>query len=227
MPILAGGSPLYYKALEGNMISESLPRDDAVRRELEAEAEAVGTAGLHARLASVDPNRAAQIHPNDRVRIVRALELFCLTGRSATEIYSEGRKMGGSRRIEYFGITSERETLYKKIEQRAARQFQSGYPEEVRFLLDNGYQRQMPALRGFGYRELVDYHDGKISLDEALAEDIRSTKAFSRRQMTWFRQFSPIIWYDISKECMERAIDNMEFRVREGILSSNTGDGLR
>jgi tRNA dimethylallyltransferase len=225
-PILAGGSPLYYKALEGNMLSESLPKDDSVRRELEAEAEAAGTAELHARLASIDPCRAARIHPNDKVRIVRALELFRLTGRNATELYAERRKMGGSGRIEYFGITTEREVLYKKIELRAARQFQSGYPEEVKFLLDNGYQRQMPALRGFGYRELVDYHDGRISLDEALAGDIRSTKAFSRRQMTWFRQFSSIIWYDISKECVESTIDDMEFRVREGVLSSIAGDGL-
>jgi tRNA dimethylallyltransferase len=227
VPILAGGSPLYYRALEGNMISESLPSDDAVRSELDAEAESAGTAALHDRLASVDPDRAARIHPNDKVRIVRALELFRLTGQTATELYSAAGKMSGLRRIEYFGITYDREALCKKIERRAERQFQSGYPDEVRFLLDNGYSRQLPALRGFGYRELVDYHDGKISLDEALAGDIRSTKAFSRRQMTWFRHFCPIIWYDISKGSAERAIDDMEFRMREGILSSGAGDDLR
>ena len=223
-PILVGGSPLYYRALEGNMITESLPSDDAVRSELEAEAKSAGTASLHDRLASIDPDRAARIHPNDRVRIVRALELFKLTGQSATELYSSVGKMGGTGRIEYFGITADREILRKKIEQRAARQFQSCYPDEVMFLLDNGYSRDLPALRGFGYRELVDYHDGKISLDGALAGDIRSTKAFSRRQMTWFRHFCPIIWYDISKGSAESAVDDMEFRIREGILSSGAGD---
>jgi tRNA dimethylallyltransferase len=226
-PILVGGSPLYYRALEGNMISESLPKDDAVRSELEAEAESAGTAFLHDRLASIDPDRAARIHPNDRVRVVRALELFELTGQNATELYFAAEKMAGVSRIEYFGITADREILRRKIEQRAARQFQSGYPDEVRFLLDNGYSRDLPALRGFGYRELVDYHNGKISLDEALAGDIRSTKAFFRRQMTWFRHFYPIIWYDISKGSAESAVDDMEFRIREGILSSSAGDCRR
>jgi tRNA dimethylallyltransferase len=123
--------------------------------------------------------------------------------------------MGGAVRILYFGITSAKAALYGLIERRATRQFHSGYPEEVRWLLDNGYSRRLPAMRGFGYRELVDCLDGKISFDEALAGDIRSTKAFSRRQMTWFRQFSPILWYDVSEISLERTVDDIERRIRD------------
>jgi tRNA dimethylallyltransferase len=173
----------------------------------------------------VDPQRAAQIHENDRTRVVRALEIFRLTGRTVTDLYASEEKMGTGLRLEYFGITSPRDALYARIERRVAEQFHSGYPEEVRWLLDNGYSRELPALRGFGYRELVDFIDGKISFEEALCGDIRSTKAFSRRQMTWFKQFSPILWYDISKISMERAIADMERRIVGAAFCRATEEG--
>ncbi|MDR1472918.1 MAG: tRNA (adenosine(37)-N6)-dimethylallyltransferase MiaA [Synergistaceae bacterium] len=209
VPILAGGTPMYFKALEGGLLSESLPRDERLRRELERTAEIEGVRSLHGELSAADPESAARIHPNDRVRIVRALEIFKLSGRSATELYAAQKKIGGERGIAYFGVMSPRESLFERIERRAGEQFRSGYPEEVRWLLDNGYSRDLPALRGFGYRELVDYADGKITLDEALAGDVRSTKAFSRRQMTWFRQFSPILWYDFSETTLEKVAEDM------------------
>jgi tRNA dimethylallyltransferase len=227
VPLLAGGSPLYYRALEGNMLSESLPSDETVRGDLDAASEELGLSFLHSALAEVDPASAARIHANDRVRIIRALEIFKLTGRTATELYAESGKMGAQCRIEYFGVTSKRAALYDAIERRASSQFRSGYPEEVRWLLDNGYSRNLPALRGFGYRELADFIHGKISLEDALAGDIKSTKAFSRRQMTWFRQFSPIIWYDVSEMSADIVVDDMERRVREGVRGSGMEDGSR
>jgi tRNA dimethylallyltransferase len=216
VPILAGGTPMYFKALEGGMLSESLPRDARLREELERAADLNGTVSLHEELARADPESAGRIHPNDRVRIIRALEIFKLSGQSATELYAGRRKIGGERGITYFGITSPRELLSERIERRVSEQFHSGYPEEVRWLLDHGYSRDLPAMRGFGYRELVDYIDGKRTFDEAMAGDVRSTKAFSRRQMTWFRQFSPILWYDFSEMTQEKAVEDMAWRIERG-----------
>jgi tRNA dimethylallyltransferase len=216
IPLLVGGTPLYYKALEGNLLSETLPRDESVRRELNRIAESEGAASLYARLCEIDPQCAARIHPNDQVRLVRALEIFSLTGRSATEIYSSGKKMSSPVEIFYFGFNAPRPLLYERIERRVIGQFHGGYPEEVKWLLQNGYSRDLPALRGFGYRELVLHLDGKISFNEALEGDVRSTKAFARRQMTWFKHFSPIIWYDISIISMEMAVSNMRRKILTG-----------
>ena len=213
LPILAGGTPMYYRALEGGMLSKDLPSDDAVREDLERMADEFGSAAVHDELASVDPERASRIHPNDRVRIVRALELFRITGLTATELFSSREKIGVLK-IFYFGVKTSRENLYRKIESRAARQFDSGYPEEVRWLLDNGYGRDLPSMRGFGYRELAAFLCGEMSLREALEGDIRSTKAFSRRQMTWFSQFSPILWYDFSELSFDSAVNDMAEKIK-------------
>ncbi|MDR1915605.1 MAG: tRNA (adenosine(37)-N6)-dimethylallyltransferase MiaA [Synergistaceae bacterium] len=213
VPILAGGTPMYFKSLEGGMLSESLPHDESIRRELDRDAELRGAHALHDELNAIDPASAERIHPNDKARIVRALEIFKLSGCSATELYARHKKIGGERGIIYFGITAPREILFDRIERRVREQFHSGYPEEVRWLLDNGYSRDLPALRGFGYRELVDYIDGKITFDDAMAGDVQSTKAFSRRQMTWFRQFSPILWYDFSEITLERAVHDMAEKI--------------
>ena len=207
--ILAGGTPLYYRALEGRVLSKDLPSDGSLRSLLEEEARALGVEALHERLALLDPPSAARIHPNDRVRIVRALEICQLTGERATEVYNREEKIGGAFPIFYFGIISPRELLYERIERRVAEQFASGYPEEVRWLLEHGYARELPALQGFGYRELVKYLDGEISWEEALAGDIRATKAFSRRQMSWFRHFSPIVWYDLTVLSMNDVVEDM------------------
>jgi tRNA dimethylallyltransferase len=144
IPLLVGGTPMYYKALEGDFMSENLPKDEKVRAELEAEAETRGLQSLYTEMAARDPIRAARIHPNDKVRILRALELFRLTGRGPAELYADARKRGGARREVYFAITAPREQLYKKIENRVTAQFHSGYPEEVKWLLEHGYSRELP-----------------------------------------------------------------------------------
>ncbi|MDR0616066.1 MAG: tRNA (adenosine(37)-N6)-dimethylallyltransferase MiaA [Synergistaceae bacterium] len=222
-PLLVGGTPLYYRALEGRLLTESLPKDGNVRKALEREADSEGTPALHGRLAGIDPKGAARIHPNDRVRLVRALELYELTGRAATELYLENSKMGASVELLYFGISQPRPLLYEKIERRVKEQFRSGYVEEVEWLLGNGYQRSLPALRGFGYREIVSCLDGKITLAEAIEGDIRSTKAFARRQDTWFKHFSPVLWYDTSKFPIGREISDMEKIIFEGNFKTRAG----
>jgi tRNA dimethylallyltransferase len=215
IPILAGGSPLYYKALEGNTLSDGLPKDPDVRGQLEREASERGNEAMHALLGEADPDAAGRIHPNDRYRVLRALEIWKLTGKGPTELYRGRKKMGGME-IFYFGVKAPRDVLYKKIETRAAEQFKGGYPEEVEWLMSRGYSEEHPSMKGFGYRELVRYLKGGMTLEEALAADIKSTKAFSRRQMTWFGKFCPILWYDFSEQDFDKVVGDMAVRILDG-----------
>ena len=215
IPILAGGSPLYYKALEGNMLSDGLPKDPNVRESLEREASERGNEAMHVMLSEADPGAALRIHPNDRYRVLRALEIWKLTGKGPTEMY-RGRKKIGGMKIFYFGVKAPRDVLYKKIEARAAEQFKRGYPEEVEWLMSRGYSAEHPSMKGFGYRELALCLEGGMTLEEALAADIKSTKAFSRRQMTWFGKFCPILWYDFSEHDFDKVVNDMAIRVSGG-----------
>lgn len=222
IPLLVGGTALYFRAMEGGFLTESLPSDENLRKELEQKAEEIGTSALHSELEGIDPQRASKIHPNDRIRLVRALEIITLTGRSVSEIYQDNKKISCSFDIQYLGVNMPRAELYVKIEKRVREQFSSGYIEEVKWLLDNGYSRSLPALQGFGYREIIDCLDGKITVEEAIESDIRATKIFSRRQMTWFKQFYPIMWYDVSRIPLMDVVCDMEKHIRE---KYNTGSG--
>lgn len=194
-PLLVGGTPFYYKALTG-ALSNQLPCDTDVRRALEEEAAERGLGSLHQELLRIDPVSAAKIHEHDPVRTMRALEIYRITGKTAAWWYENQEKINAPYDILYIGLIRDRAILYTSIENRVRAQFAGGYPEEVAWLLAQGYSPKLPALQGFGYRELVEYHHGKCTMEEAILGDIRSTKAFSRRQMTWFKHFKPAVWYD-------------------------------
>lgn len=208
VPLLIGGTAFYYKALCGTL-SEDLPKDLSVRKRLEEEIKERGLAELHSELRTVDPAAGEKIHPNDHVRTMRAVEIFRITGKSATWWYENQAKMESPYDIFYIGLIRDRVNLYKNIEARVKQQFSNGYPEEVEWLLAQGYSPKLPALQGFGYRELVQYVKGNCSYEDALEGDIRSTKAFSRRQMTWFKHFQPSLWYDFDKYEMSEAMEDV------------------
>ncbi|MCD8233841.1 MAG: tRNA (adenosine(37)-N6)-dimethylallyltransferase MiaA [Cloacibacillus porcorum] len=205
VPLLIGGTPFYYRALTG-MLSEDLPKDENIRSQLEEEITGRGLPALHQELLEIDPEAGAKIHQNDPVRTIRALEIFRITGKNASWWYRRQNKMESPYEILYIGLTRLRVNLYRNIERRVKEQFASGYPEEVKWLLDNGYSPSLPALQGFGYRELVRYIGGECTFLEAIEGDIRSTKAFSRRQMTWFKHFEPALWYDFDEVSKEEAL---------------------
>ncbi|MCD8391798.1 MAG: tRNA (adenosine(37)-N6)-dimethylallyltransferase MiaA [Cloacibacillus porcorum] len=205
VPLLIGGTPFYYRALTG-MLSEDLPKDENIRSQLEEEIKGRGLPALHQELLEIDPEAGAKIHQNDPVRTMRALEIFRITGKNASWWYRRQNKMESPYEILYIGLTRLRANLYRNIERRVKEQFASGYPEEVKWLLDNGYSPSLPALQGFGYRELVRYIGGECTFLEAIEGDIRSTKAFSRRQMTWFKHFEPALWYDFDEVPKEEAL---------------------
>ena len=186
-------------------------RTGAVRAQLAAEIEERGLAALHDELLEIDPEAGARIHPNDPVRTMRALEIFRITGRNASWWYKKQQKMVSPYDIFYIGLTRLRANLYQNIERRVKEQFASGYPEEVEWLLKNGYSPSLPALQGFGYRELVDYLAGRCTFLEAIEGRHTLDEGPSRAaRRTWFKHFEPAVWFDfdeISKaEALRRAV---------------------
>ena len=197
-PLFVGGTPFYYNALFHAALNVSLPCDPATRRRYEQLAESEGADVLHRMLSEIDAVTATRLHPNDVRRVSRALEIYDLTGTPPSRLYHEGEKSRSEMDVLYIGLNRPRTELFKNIEARVRKQFSSGYPEEVTWLIENGFDERFPSMQGFGYRELCAWYRGTMSLEEALEGDIRRTKAFCRRQMTWFGKFTPTLWYDTS-----------------------------
>lgn len=191
-PILVGGTGLYLDALLRGL-GPVPARDEAVRSALERRLEDEGAEALHAELRGVDPASAARIHPHDRVRLVRALEIRAITGRPPSELRTWGRTSEDALMV---GLRWERSRLYERIDARLAAMMRRGFLEEVVRLREAGYGASSPGLRTPGYRELLAHLERGISLDEAVAAAARSTRHLARRQVQWFRARGTITWLD-------------------------------
>ena len=197
--LLVGGTPFYFRALLSGTLTAELPSDPAVRGRLEEALRSEGKEALHLRLRTIDETTASRIHPNDGVRIVRALEIYELTGQPPSVAFRERRPLGTEADVLYIGLTRSREDLRERIAQRVHDQMKEGFLEEVASLLNKGIDERYPSMQGLGYRELAASIRGKIPLDQAVERIIRATWAFARRQMTWFAKFEPAVWYDMTR----------------------------
>jgi tRNA dimethylallyltransferase len=188
IPLLVGGTMLYFRALEQGL-SALPPADPIVRERLEEEAARLGWAALHARLAQVDPEAAARIHPNDPQRIQRALEVWELTGRPMSELQRAGRDEPlpfGVVKAQVF--PEDRDRLHERIEERFRRMLELGFWEEVERLYVRGdLDPSMPSIRAVGYRQLWRYYAGELGREEAVRAGIIATRQLAKRQMTWLR----------------------------------------
>ena len=199
VPIVSGGTPLYLKALlEG--LFEGPAATPAVRERLVAEAEVQGTPALHARLAEVDAAAAARIHPNDLRRIVRALEVWELTGSPISDL----QKQWGHRRPRYrplvAAIRRGREDLTRRIQERVRRMAGAGLVEEVRRLAARPGGLARGPRQALGYAEVLDYLDGRMAWEETVAAIVAHTRQFARRQMTWLSRFEGVAWLDAAPD---------------------------
>uniref|UniRef100_A0A831TDF2 tRNA dimethylallyltransferase n=1 Tax=Thermorudis peleae TaxID=1382356 RepID=A0A831TDF2_9BACT len=193
VPILAGGTPLYIRAvLEGWQIPPA-PPDPELRARLEHRASVEGPESLHRELAQVDPAAAARIPPENVRRVIRALEIYATTGRPMTEL--EGRQPPPWR-VLILGLTLPRDELYRRIDERVERQVERGLVEEVRRLLEAGVPPDAPALTALGYRQIVAYLRGECSLEEAIERIKYDTHRYARHQMTWLRRLPNVHWFD-------------------------------
>jgi len=197
LPVVVGGTGLYVRALLKGLRSAP-PADPALRAELEAFADARGVPALHRRLADLDAAAAARLHPHDRVRIVRALEILAhAPSASAPPPSGEWTEGASSWRLLMVGLRQSREALRARLEDRARAMAMHGLLDEVRRLLAAGYGESLPAMDGIGYRQFCAVARGRLPIDEALRLMIRDTVRYAKRQMTWFARDPEVRWIDV------------------------------
>ncbi len=197
LPIVVGGSGFYFAALSGALTEGLPPRDDALREALRAEAAASGGETLLGKLRARDPQTAARLHPHDTVRIVRALEVIALTGKSITEHAQTRRDPWGTWRVAV--LTRPRDQLKASIRRRVDEMLARGWVDEVRTLLASGYDESSPGMTSLGYPEIVAYVRGALSFEEARERVKVRTWQYARRQLTWCRRFPPTHWVEASE----------------------------
>jgi tRNA dimethylallyltransferase len=204
--VLVGGTGLYLKVLRYGLFPGP-PRDARLRARLEA-IEAATPGALHARLAAADPESARRLHPHDRMRLVRALEVCELSGRPLSAWQAEHGFRATEIDCRVVGLALAREELYARIEHRCRRMLEVGLVEEVRDLQRRGYGRELPALQSIGYREIGRHLAGECDLDTAAADMVRATRRFAKRQLTWFRADPTVDWVDAaSADVVEQVLE--------------------
>jgi tRNA dimethylallyltransferase len=187
--LFVGGTPLYLKALLRGLFSGP-EADPVLRRSLEEEADRAGEIALHARLAKIDPVSAARLHPNDRRRVVRALEVASLTGRPLSDLQREhGQAAKG---VAVFALERPRAEIHERIDRRVIAMFEAGLVDEVRRLLDAPRPIGAVAAQGVGYRESIEHLRGLADLPTTIAHVQARTRQFAKRQATWFRGLSEV-----------------------------------
>lgn len=199
IPLMVGGTGFYIQAALRDIDFAQTEDDGRCRRELERLAQEEGAESLHRMLAEADEASAEAIPAQNVKRVIRALEFFRLTGRKISEHNEQERQKENIYNACYFVLTDDRGRLYERIDQRVDDMLRQGLVAEVKRLREMGCRRGQTAMQGLGYKEMLDYLDGKCTLEEAVDLIKRDTRHFAKRQLTWFRRERDVIWIDRSE----------------------------
>jgi tRNA dimethylallyltransferase len=203
-PILVGGSGLYVRAVIDGFF-EGPGKNTEIREQLEAEAHTLGAEILFDRLKEIDPVSAAKMDATKVRRVIRALEVYYMTGKPISDLHSVQEVKIPFKAVQ-FGLEWERKALYHRIERRVDTMIENGLIEEVHGLLVKGYSRGANALNTVGYKEVFDFIDGKITKEEMIRLVKQNTRHFAKRQLTWFRADKRIKWIPVNDETNWNAI---------------------
>lgn len=198
IPIVVGGTGFYIQALLYNIDFTQENEDNHIRTELETIAKEQGADYLHQMLREIDARSAETIHANNVKRVVRAIEYYRQTGKPISEHNEKERQKESPYAFAYFVLMDERQKLYDRIEKRIDVMIEEGLLDEVKALYEEGYTRDMVSMQGLGYKEILDYLDGKMTLEEAIYVLKRDTRHFAKRQITWFKREKDVCWIDKS-----------------------------
>lgn len=202
LPILVGGTGQYIRAVIEGWSLPKQPPDMKLRIALEEWASEIGAFELHRKLAIIDAEAANFIDARNLRRTVRALEVIFRTGRRFSE---QRRQTKSPYSLLVIGLRRSRAELYRRIDERVDQMIASGLIQEVRSLLASGYSPDLPALSAIGYRQIIQYLQGRYSLEEAVSDIKRSTRQFVRRQASWFKDNDPDIhWFDMTNDTLEQ-----------------------
>ena len=198
IPIVVGGTGFYIQALLYNIDFTQENEDNHIRTELETIAKEQGADYLHQMLREIDARSAETIHANNVKRVVRAIEYYRQTGKPISEHNEKERQKESPYTFAYFVLMDERQKLYDRNEKRFDVLIEEGLLDEVKALYEEGYTRDMVSMQGLGYKEILDYLDGKMTLEEAIYVLKRDTRHFAKRQITWFKREKDVCWIDKS-----------------------------
>lgn len=215
LPIVAGGTGLYINSLIYNMDFTESVSNWKLREELQKQADKMGNDYVHNKLKEIDPDAANRIHPNNLKKVIRAIEVYYETG---DKIGDFSKDITLNDEYDYFlvGLTRDRDELYERINDRVDIMINQGLIEEVKKLLSLGYSKDLVAFKGLGYKEIIRYLEGEYSLDEAIDILKRDTRRYAKRQLTWFRRYSNINWYNLSNYSSSENLANDIIKDFEG-----------
>lgn len=197
IPVIAGGTGFYIQALLYDIDFTETDEDTEFRKELEAAAAAEGAEALHERLRAVDPESAEAIHANNVKRVIRALEYYAQTGKKISDHNKAERQKESPYQFFYYVLTTDRPVLYERIDRRVDLMLEQGLVDEVRKLKEMGCDRSLVSMQGLGYKEILSYLDGELTLDEAVYILKRDTRHFAKRQLTWFKREREVRWLNL------------------------------
>jgi len=199
VPVVVGGAGLYLRALFKG-IFKGPGKDEKLRSELKEKARKCGVEFLFNELGKKDSEAAKKIGPHNLVRIIRALEVYELTGKKISDLQKKGEYPPEEHNFVKIGLELDREHLYQRIDQRVEQMIKAGLVDEVKSLKEKGYDLRFAPLKTFGYKEIFHFLDGKMSLDEAVQNIKLETRHYAKRQITWFKKEEGIFWIDAEKE---------------------------
>src|SRR5690554_129810 len=218
IPIIAGGTGLYVNSLVYPLNFTEGIANWEYRKELEQIAEENGNEFLHRILVKIDPKSSEKIHPNNRKRIIRALEVYHETGKTMSFYKEQNKSKSIPYHLIYFGLNMDRNLLYDRINQRVNIMIERGLIQEVKNLLSKGYHHGLVSMQGLGYKEIVQYLNGHFTYEEAVNILKRDTRRFAKRQITWFKRDDRIMWYQADKYHSTRDImKEMVHKINEGL----------
>lgn len=198
LPLIAGGTGLYIQSVIYQYEFSEAKQDEALRTRLEELAEEQGNEVLHHRLQAIDPITANRLHPNDVKRVIRAIEIYELTGTTMAEYQKRAKQ--SPYQLCLLGLTMGRDRLYERINQRVDIMMEKGLESEVRALLEQGYSKDLVSMQGIGYKEMVEYIEGRLPLTDAVELIKKNSRNFAKRQLTWFRSMKDIHWVDAEEQ---------------------------
>ena len=198
-PVFVGGTGFYIQAITKDIDFTEGEEDKQYREELSRLAAEKGNEFLHEMLREVDKKSAEEIHANNVKRVIRALEFYKENGFPISQHNEEQKQNETPYNLAYFVLNAPRELLYERIDRRVDEMMENGLVKEVQKLKDMGCRREMTSMQGLGYKEILSFLDGEIPLDEAVRILKRDTRHFAKRQLTWFRRESNVVWVDKDK----------------------------
>ena len=205
LPIVSGGTGLYINSLIYDMDFGKNQGDSDFRKKMEKFALEKGNEELHGMLMEKDPKAGRQIHPNNVKKVIRALERWETEGE--IKPFRDNLRPTKDYKVLMIGLKRNRDQLYQRIEKRVDGFIQAGLVEEVEKLLGRGLSPQDVSMKGIGYKEIIPFLEGKVSLEEAKEEIKKNTRNLAKRQMTWFRSYSDVKWFDLSE--VDRPVEEM------------------